>query len=184
MPTPAKTSIEAIVAAGRQILEAEGLDALTLQAVARAVGVRAPSLYKRIDGRDDLIRRIANDAAAELRSVLAAVPHDDPAQALQTMAHAVRRFARANPRAYALLLASLPEDARVDEQLNADLAATIVRAAGELAGSENALNAGRVVVAWLHGFVTMELAGAFRLGGDVDQAFEFGVDHVVRGLER
>jgi AcrR family transcriptional regulator len=183
VPTPPKTSVAAIVAAGRRILEAEGPEALTLQAVASAVGVRAPSLYKRINGRGDLVRRIANDAAAELGSVLAAANRDDPAEALRAMAHAVRRFALANPRAYALLFAPLPEDARVDEQLNADLAATIVRAAGGLAGSEHALDAGRMVVAWVHGFMTMELAGAFRLGGDIDRAFEFGVDRIVRGLE-
>ena len=47
MPTPARTSIPAIVAAGREILEAEGFEGLTMQRVAargrrpRAVAVQA-----------------------------------------------------------------------------------------------------------------------------------------------
>jgi AcrR family transcriptional regulator len=51
------------VAAGRRILEAEGFDGLTMQRVAMAVGVRAPSLYKRIPSRGALLGDMANDIA-------------------------------------------------------------------------------------------------------------------------
>ncbi len=51
MPTPARTSLAEIVAAGRGILTGEGLDGLTMQRVAEETGVRAPSLYKRVSGR-------------------------------------------------------------------------------------------------------------------------------------
>ncbi|WP_412159619.1 helix-turn-helix domain-containing protein, partial [Pantoea sp. SIMBA_079] len=54
MPTPEKTSRTAIVAAGRVLIESGGLDGLTMQAVAERVGVRAPSLYKRVRDRREL----------------------------------------------------------------------------------------------------------------------------------
>ena len=44
-PARARTSQTDIVAAGRELLEAGGLDAVTMQAIAERVGIRAPSLY-------------------------------------------------------------------------------------------------------------------------------------------
>jgi hypothetical protein len=39
-----------------------------------------------------------------------------------------------------------------------------------------------MIVAWANGFITMELAGAFRLGGDVQQAWEFGLDRILAAV--
>jgi hypothetical protein len=39
-----------------------------------------------------------------------------------------------------------------------------------------------MVVTWVHGFIVMELAGAFRLGGDVEEAWEFGLDHILAAI--
>ena len=51
-----------------------------------------------------------------------------------------------------------------------------------LVGREHALEAARLLTAFAHGFVSMELAGAFRLGGDVDEAYRFAIDSIVAGL--
>ena len=58
----------------------------------------------------------------------------------------------------------------------------VVEAARRLVGETHALDAARTLTAWMHGFTSMELAGAFRLGGEVDAAWEFGLDRVVAGL--
>jgi hypothetical protein len=60
--------------------------------------------------------------------------------------------------------------------------AAVLRASEELAGHQHALDAARTVTAWAFGFLTMELAGAFQLGGDPDTAFEFGADAVARAV--
>ncbi len=48
---------------------------------------------------------------------------------------------------------------------------------------ERALDAARLFTAWATGFLNMELAGSFRMGGDVDEAFEFGLATIQAGLE-
>ena len=184
MPTPARTSVDGIVAAGRSILDADGLDGLTMQRVAAAVGVRAPSLYKRVRGRGDLIRLIANDIAGELTVALeAAATGGDPRVDLREIAHAFRAWTLAHPEAYHLLFDRLPEGERVDPEVNVRSAAVLLRTAAELAGQEHALEAARTVVAWANGFLNMELAGAFRLGGDVDRAFDYGVERLTSAIQ-
>ncbi len=176
MPTPAHTSVDDIIRAGRAVLEEEGLEGLTMQRVATAVGVRAPSLYKRVRGRADLLRLIANDIAFELGATLdAAATSGDPSTDMRRLAEAFRGFAHAKPAAYGLLFARLPEGSRLDPEPNARASEAVLRTATSLAGSAHALDAARTVTAWTHGFVSMELAGAFRLGGEVDRAFDFGV---------
>ena len=134
MPTPARTSVDQIVAAGRSILDADGLDGLTMQRVAVAVGVRAPSLYKRVQGRGDLVRLIANAVAGELAVVLeAAAANGDPRRDLRAIADAFRAWALAHPERYHLLFDRLPEGERVDPEMNARSSAVLLRTAAELA---------------------------------------------------
>lgn len=72
MPAPERTTTAAIVAAGRAIVEAHGVDALTMQAVADRVGVRAPSLYKRVSGRDALLAAVVAAALDDLVEAIVA----------------------------------------------------------------------------------------------------------------
>jgi AcrR family transcriptional regulator len=182
-PARARTSPAEIVAAGRDLLEAGGLDAVTMQAIAERVGIRAPSLYKRFPGRGALIAAIAAAALEDLARQLTPLSRDrDPAKGLRSLANAFRAFARANPRTYELLFRNLPPDARPPAELNAAAAAPILEVAKRLVGPDRALEAARLVTAFAHGFVSMELSGAFRLGGDVDTAYRYGVDVLVSAL--
>jgi AcrR family transcriptional regulator len=179
MPTPARTSLEQIVKAGRDIVETDGIDGLTMQSVAARVGVRAPSLYKRLHGRNELLRLVANDAAAELtRDLEGAADGKDARRDLASLASTFRRFAHANPGAYSLIFAPLPDDARADAGWSVRASAPVIDTTERLAGTDHALEAARTVVAWANGFIAMELAGAFRLGGDVDRAFDYGIDRL------
>jgi AcrR family transcriptional regulator len=183
MPAHAQTSTAAIVTAGRQLLEDRGMDALTMHDVADAVGVRAPSLYKRIRGRADLFRLILEDVADELTSALdAAAGSGDPVADLRAMAATYRGFARSNPVTYTLMFAPHAMPGATARSVRSS--ATLLRVVAELAGPQHALLAARTIVAWAHGFITMELAGAFRLGGDVEQAWDFGLDRVLAAIRR
>jgi AcrR family transcriptional regulator len=179
-PARARTSRDEILAAGRDLLEAGGLDAVTMQAVADRVGVRAPSLYKRVPNRAALVAAITAATQDELRHQLEPATRDpDPANALREIALAFRAFAQGHPRAYELLFMNLPADARPPADRTAEAAAPLLEVTRRLVGPDRALEAARLVTAFAHGFVSMELSGAFRLGGDVDAAYRYGVDLLV-----
>lgn len=184
MPAPERTSMDAIVRTGAELVEEGGLPALTMQAVALRVGVRAPSLYKRVRSRDDLVRLVTEATVRDLaeRLTAAEAPDGDPRTNLLAVARAFRRFAHERPGAYHLVFARVPDQARADPELLASASAAVMRVAQGLAGPDHVLAAARTVTAWAHGFVTLELAGAFRLGGDVDAAFDFGLERVADAL--
>lgn len=172
MPTPDRTSLDQIIAAGREILDATGPASVTMQAVAVRVGVRAPSLYKRVRDRDALLTAVAGSVIADLSSRLDAADGD-----LGDIARVFRAFAQQHPESFRLMFsAAAPQDAL---QLSAT---PIIRAASALVGDDDALDAARLFTAWATGFLQMELAGAFRLGGDVDRAFDYGLRKLVAGL--
>lgn len=188
-PAIARTSAAAIVAAARALLEEGGLDAVSMAAVAQRVGVRAPSLYKHHPDRDALIAAVATAVAEELGAELHAALRDAGPDAtaharLRALAHAYRDFARRAPRATSLLFAATTPRTAPRVEVLATAAQPVLNVAGDLAGPEHALSAARVVTAFVHGFTSMETAGAFRLGGEVDAAFELGVDTLVAGLDR
>jgi AcrR family transcriptional regulator len=182
-PAPARTSNDAIVAAARRILESDGLSAVTMRDVAEAVGVRGPSLYKRVPDRAALLRAVSDGVVADLSRILArATQTDDPREDLRAAVVAYRDFVLRNPNGYRLLFADLPAGANADPASLAALGEPIVRAMARLAGDAAALEGARTLVAWSHGFVSMELAGAFRLGGDLDVAYAFGIDSILTGV--
>ena len=182
MPTPEKTSRAAIVAAGRELIEHGGLDGLTMQAVAQRVGVRAPSLYKRIRDRRELLALVVEATIEDLTDRLAATADQpDPTRRLMAQADALRRFAHDHPVGFGLVFAGhgtpRPEPVAV-----ARSAAPLLDAVTALTGPEHALEGARLVTAWANGFITMELGGMFGLGGDIDHAWRWGLKRIVASL--
>ena len=186
MPTPTRTTHEQIVAAARSLVDEAGQDALTMQAVAARVGVRAPSLYKRVESRDALLGLVVESVAIEAGRVLdaaVATAATEPAESLAALARAFRGYAHEHPHLFGLLFAPLPDAARQPRETLQRSSAAILRAAEQLAGEDHALDAARTVTAWAFGFLRMELSGAFQLGGDPGAAFDFGVAALARALD-
>jgi AcrR family transcriptional regulator len=176
MPTPDRTSLDEIIQAGRDILESAGLARLTMQAVADRVGVRPPSLYKRVRNRDDLVGLITEATVRDLGERLATVGTSaDPRRDLAELVRAFRAFAHASPVGYQLIFAPKPGVAGLSPDTVTHAVAPLMRAAAALAGEQHVLAAARTITAWANGFVSMELAGAFKLGGNIDEAYEFGI---------
>src|SRR5574341_441125 len=119
MPYPSQINLDSIVEAARRLVEAGGLDYLSLGRVAGELGVKAPSLYGHVGSKDDLLRAVNTRTVALLfeaiHAALDAAP-DDPAERLLSVAQAFRAFAHANPHTYVLAMAD-PHPARQPAQL-------------------------------------------------------------------
>lgn len=180
MPTPPKTSPDAIVSAARDLIARHGVEALTMQSVAEQVGVRGPSLYKHFADRNDLLRAVEWTVVAELEGVLAeagaAAVLDDDLAALRNMAAAYRRFAKSCPSRYGLIFSLQSQDRETEAARRKALAPALRRLENWLGDSRLAFVRARAMTAFLHGFVSMEAGGHFRFGGSVDEAFAAGVD--------
>ena len=142
-----------------------------MQAVALAVGVRAPSLYKHVADRDALVSLVADAAAVALAAQLAGE------DTLAGLVRGLRIWATAHPHAFRLVFSG-----HGSPEIAAATGAPVLRVARGLVGPAHELVAARLVTAWATGFISMELAGAFQLGGDVEEAFEYGIERLVSAL--
>jgi len=176
MPTPDRTSVEAIVAAARDLLETDGPAGLTMAAVAARVGVRAPSLYKRVESREALLRSVAEATLSALAERL------DGATSAREVLDGFRAFGHERPAAFQLVMTPGPGIPTVRREFGAAASAAALRVGEQLVGPERALDAARTLTAWAAGFVIMELNGGFQLGGDVHEAWDFGAGRIVASL--
>jgi AcrR family transcriptional regulator len=186
-PARARTSRAAIIAAARGLLEDGGLEAVSMVGVAERVGVRAPSLYKHFGDRSGLLAAAATDAALDLgRTLSGAVERSggDAPERLQALAEAYRSFALAKPRAAALIFAAVAPGATPTPESQIEAARTVMQVAEAIVGPTRALAAARVLTAFAYGFASMESAGAFRFGGEVEEAYRLGISVLAFGLER
>ncbi len=157
-----------IVSAARALLEDGGPDAVTMRAIAERLGIRAPSLYKHIPDKADLETAIIADALAEMAAASAASIAGNP-DPLAAVALTYRTWALGHPHLYRLMTANPLDRDRLPEGLEDRAAAPIVEACGG--------DADRARAAWAfaHGMVSLELAGRFPPGADLDAAWDAGI---------
>ncbi|MGW0971404.1 TetR/AcrR family transcriptional regulator [Streptomyces sp. NPDC002516] len=96
---------EVKTAALRQLAEG-GPEALSLNAIAKQLGMTGPALYRYFANRDSLLTELVVDAYGDLASSLARTAEAgpaDPAARLTALVHAYRAWALAEPHRYRLL---------------------------------------------------------------------------------
>jgi AcrR family transcriptional regulator len=183
MPAHPKTTDAQIVRAARKLVERDGRDGFSMNDVAAAVGVRAPSLYNHFKDRADLLAAVELLVWGDLATLLGkAIIAGDAEASVMAQAQAIRRFAKKHPNTYSLFFDIRSEVTEEGTAARAAAVAQVVAPLTELVGKERAFAAARVLVPFLQGFISMELANAFRLGGGVDAAFKNGVTTILRGL--
>jgi len=153
-----------VINAALAIVDADGLDSLSLTAVAAALEVQPPSLYSHVDGLNGLLDALAVAVTAEfgetLRDSVVGVSGDD---AVGAFAHAYRNWATNNPGRYELSLRKTDPAQKLSAGRGAIETMDRVLAAYGLSGAD-ATAAGRSLRAALHGFSTLEAADSLGRG--------------------
>lgn len=165
-----------------------GFADLTLAKVAAEAGVATPSLYKHVGSLAALRREVAVVAARDLRAALVdrTLGRSGP-DALRALAHGLRAYAHARPGRYAAVQVA-PDP---DDPADAELAATAAEVVGVMTAvlrefdlpEDRGVDAVRAVRAGVHGFVTLELGGGYRLPQDLDRSFAVLVEMLVAGVQ-
>lgn len=168
MPYPAKLSAEQIMDAAQHILEAQGVEALTMRSLAQALGVRPSSLYRHYESRELLLRTLGDRAALTLKDHLQHAAADlPPRAALENAAQAYLTYARTHPHLYALLLSK--GDDLTPEQLaysaGKQLWNTFLSIIGKVSGHPDDTDHAVAYWTFLHGFASLERSGTFGKSG-------------------
>jgi AcrR family transcriptional regulator len=166
-------SEELVIDEAARLADEVGLEQMTLTVLAERLGVRQPSLYKHVDGVEALRRGIALRAKADLGETLArSAVGRSREDAIVAMSEAYRRWALAHPGQYGAAQRAPEPNDEADQAVSravVDICADVLRGYG-LEG-EDAIDAIRAFRSALHGFVSLETAGAFGLPQDVDRSY-------------
>lgn len=178
-----------VVQAAADLVNREGVAALSLHRLASELGIQPPSLYNHVDGLPGLQRALAVMNAHALADCLsnAAIGKAGTA-ALYSLAQAYRDYIKAEPGLYMATLRSSGTQPTVDPELEREEAralrvALVVVASLGLAG-DDAIHAVRIVRSVVHGFATLEIAGGFGMPLDCDESFQRLLDLLVQGLPK
>ncbi len=153
-------SREVIVQTAVEVIDAEGVGAVSFRAVARRLGVDAKSLYNHIDSKEALL-----DAVAEhvLSRMAVPAPTGDLRIDLIAIAHAFRAAALSSHREAATLVLSRPVESLAHL---APLEATLAAFTRAGAKPDWAVHAVRATLAYMTGTLLREASTGITLGSD------------------
>ena len=112
-------TVSEIKETARRILVADGVEGLSLRAIAREMGMTAPALYRYFPSREDLVVHLIAELYDELADTMEAArdardPADVPGR-LSAVSRAFRRWAVGHPREFGLLFGSPVPGVTVEE---------------------------------------------------------------------
>lgn len=170
-----------IIATAIELIEADGVGAVSMQRLATELGCSVMSLYTHVPSKSALLDGIAD----RMMSAVEVSPMPEAAwmERLQAQARAFRKIARTHPRCVLVAVSGRPMSAKVVRPAEAALA--ILREAGF--GGQEADQIVRTFLAYLIGSIMREAGIAPGLTDELDAHdpeadFEFGLELLVHAV--
>ncbi len=160
-------SRERIVDAAVELVERDGVDALTMRRLAAHIGCEPMSLYKHVDHKDALVELVVEQVLADFEPPAAALDWRDR---LRGIGAELRRIAIGHPHVFPLLALRLPSTSVALAPVEATLVA--LRSSG--LRDDDVVSAFWALTAYTTGALLAETAATV----GVDQPFPFGLDGV------
>lgn len=186
MSPRAGITLAAILEAAVQIVDIEGVEALSLAVLAQKLNIRPPSLYNHVNGLPGLRSKLSVYGLEKLYKELtrAAVGRSGD-EAVRALAGAYLAFARQHPGLYETTLRS--PDLQDSEWIQGgsqvvELVMQVFRHYGM--EEDTALHTVRGFRSLVHGFASLEQGGGFGMPLDLDVSFGMLVDTFLAGLHR
>lgn len=163
----AKLGADILIAAAGILEETASEEAVTLRAIARRIGIAAPSIYEHFPDREAIVEAVLEEAFADFRAVLvdAVASEPEPLDGLRAGCLAYLRFADQRPNRYRILFSRhhlVDDHAKGNLRIQARaeafrlLVTTLLRCveAGSVA-SDDPLADATTIWAGLHGYATL-----------------------------
>ncbi|HJE58118.1 MAG TPA: TetR/AcrR family transcriptional regulator [Nocardiopsis listeri] len=178
---------EVVVTEASRLCDEQGYEALSLAALAKRLGVATPSLYKHVPGLDELRRRVALAAVADLTERLSAAAVGlSRGAAVRALFTAFRTYAHDHPGRYTALQREAPPPE--EPETYAAFARPVEVIASVLRGfdipEDHVVHVIRALRSALHGFIDLEAHGGFQMPESLDESYTLLVDGFVRVLEQ
>lgn len=175
-----------MVEAAVGIVQQEGVDALGISSVARALGIRPASMYNHIESGEALMRAVSDEGNRRILEALKSAVHGvvEPREQLRRLAHGARDWALGNAGLYRVMARVEPDGSDANIPAGArELLGLFDRPLGELGVAQDQRVHGiRTLRASIHGFVLLETSGQFQFSDDVQESFRWSVENSIRGL--
>jgi len=168
------------------LVEEVGLEHITLIKIANMLGVKTPSLYNHISGLKDIYVGLATLAMEKLGVAVrdAAIGKSND-EAIAAIANEYRKFAKECPELYKAIIKS-PQlnDSEVKEAGHVFVHIIYKVLEGYKYSEEDAIHIVRGLRSILHGFVSLESAGFFKLNWDREESFKRLVSGFILSIKK
>ncbi|MEM9710938.1 MAG: TetR family transcriptional regulator [Actinomycetota bacterium] len=169
---------DVVIDAALQVIERDGLAALTMRRLAQQLDAGTMSLYRHVADRDDVL-----DAVGQRLLLSIEVP--DPSSttdwpgAIRALMTSIRSVALEHPRSFELMALRQLSGGAVDDRV---ASALLLLEPSGLSRAEQLVLA-RTLVSFVNGFALAEIRGTTRFAGEPDgvDAFSAGIDLILAG---
>lgn len=186
MPRRSLFSKEIILQAALEIVDEDGINELSINALARKLEIQPPSLYNHLKNLEDLRVQVSVVVHVEIADwIKKAIKRKENKKAVIAMAESWRDYALKYPGRYKLSSSFPAQDSEEWHSVYVglrDLTTEILKNAYTVSDAD-IRSAARAIRSLVHGFVMFELAGGWSQIIGIDKSFKKSIELMMKGLE-